>query len=84
MQWIPTTLRARCWCAVSAIRSLVAEVRDQVRAIDKNIALTFTTMTHEVDDLVSSQRFNSILLSSFAGVALLLAAIGIYGVMSYR
>ena len=77
---VPSTLLVR---GVGDPLALVAEVRDQVRAIDKNIPLTFTTMTHEVDDLVSSQRFNSILLSAFAGVALLLAAIGIYGVMSY-
>jgi len=64
--------------------ALVGEVRDQVHAVDRDIPLTFATMTHEIDDLVSSQRFNSILLSSFAGVALLLAAIGIYGVMSYQ
>ncbi len=63
--------------------ALVAEVRDQIHAIDKEIPLTFTTMPHEIDALTSSQRFNSILLCSFAGVALLLAAIGIYGVMSY-
>jgi putative ABC transport system permease protein len=77
---VPSTLLVR---GVGDPLALVAEVRDQIHSIDKNIPLTFTTMTHEIDDLVSSQRFNSILLSSFAGLALLLAAIGIYGVMSY-
>jgi predicted permease len=64
-------------------KALIAAVRDQVRALDKNIPLTFTTMSEELGSQVSSQRFNSILLSAFAALALLLAAIGIYGVMSY-
>jgi putative ABC transport system permease protein len=63
--------------------ALIAEVRDQVRVFDKNIPLTFTTMSEELSGLLSGQRFNSTLLSAFAAVALLLAAIGIYGVMSY-
>jgi ABC-type antimicrobial peptide transport system permease subunit len=40
-------------------------------------------MTEVLSSAVSRQSFNMVLLSIFAGVALMLAAIGIYGLMSY-
>jgi ABC-type antimicrobial peptide transport system permease subunit len=41
------------------------------------------TMVQLLDDKLTSQRFSALLLGAFAGVALLLAAVGIYSVLSY-
>ena len=65
-------------------QALAAFAREQVHAIDKDLAVTdVVTLQDEVHGSVKEQRFRTALLSGFAAVALLLAAIGIYGVLAY-
>jgi putative ABC transport system permease protein len=67
-----------------ASMNFVAAVRGQVLAIDKGLPISnIHTMEELLERSVSQPRFNLALLAIFAGVALLLAAVGIYGVMSY-
>ncbi len=64
--------------------ALAAEARSQVQAVDRDVAAaSVMTMEQAIDATVAPRKFNFLLLMIFAGAALLLAAIGIYGVMAY-
>ena len=64
--------------------NLMGAARRQVSSIDKDVPVSsMQTMEEVVSNSVASRRFTLLLLAGFAGVALILAAVGIYGVISY-
>lgn len=63
---------------------LVAAVRHEIFAIDRNQPISnVTSMETLVSSTLSGSRFNGVAMSALASCALLLAAIGIYAVLSY-
>ena len=64
--------------------SIAAAIRAEARALDPNQPVfNIRTMQQVVESSIAQPRFRMLLLAVFAGLALVLAATGLYGVMSY-
>ena len=70
--------------AASDPRAIVGAVREMVTAIDPNQPISHVrTMDQVLGGMMAQRRLNMVLFALFGGVALVLAAVGVYGVISY-
>ena len=63
--------------------TLMSAVDERIARVDPLIARRYTTMDAMVDKSIATERFRAALISSFAGVGLLLAMLGVYGTVAY-
>ena len=70
--------------ATSDPASLAAAVRSKVQEVDRNQPVyDVATMEQRFSQAVAPQRFNALVMAIFAGMAVILAGVGVYGVMAY-
>ncbi|MBO0784200.1 MAG: FtsX-like permease family protein, partial [Ktedonobacteraceae bacterium] len=78
----PSTLAVRS-AGVDPL-SLVATIKGEIAATNPNVPIAgVTTLTDRLSGHVAPRRINTVLVATFGALALILAAVGIYGVMSH-
>ena len=89
MMYVPF-VQAPLWGGEVVVRtslstsSAAAGIRQAVHSIDKNLSVTdIEFLAEALGQSVSQERFRTFLLGSFSGIALILGAVGIFGVISY-
>lgn len=66
------------------VETIGPELRQAIWSVDPDISIpTVTSLNDMVEESVATERFQTVILSSFGGAALLLAVLGIYGVLAY-
>jgi predicted permease len=58
-------------------------LREELHSLDPRMLVTVRTMNQQFDELTARPRFNGLLFGSFAAIALLLAMVGVYGVIAF-
>ena len=75
------TFYVRTW---SQPESAESTIRRAMQTLDSNLVLdTFRTMDEQVDNNLTAERVIALLASGFGGLAALMAAVGLYGVLAY-
>lgn len=83
---------ARVWPLMDVVvrttgepEAILPSVRSRLHALDANLALAnVRTMEEWVSNSAAQPRLNAVLLEAFAALALLIASLGIYGVLAYN
>jgi predicted permease len=70
--------------AGGAPTGLIAGVKSAIGQVNPHVSIEFTTLAHQINESIARERLLATLAGFFGALALLLAMIGLYGVMSYN